>query len=230
MQLKGFLWYQGESDASPRREEAIQSASKYEDLLQRLITSWRESFKQELPFYFVQLPEFKKVTHNAIEMNDEWAMIRPSMLRASQTIDNTHMAITLGLGQADDVHPIHKRGVGRRLGLLALYHTYNHKLPYSGPRFVSAQFSASRQEATLLFDTGGADLALEGNTSSLNGFAALDSEGLTISVKAQITACNTVTVTANSPMQSIFYAWAANPQQANLANTAHLPASPFSAQ
>ena len=46
-QVKGFLWYQGESNVGNYKE--------YQSLFTGMITDWREKWGQKLPFYFVQI-------------------------------------------------------------------------------------------------------------------------------------------------------------------------------
>ena len=45
--IKGVLWYQGESNAG--------RAFQYRSCFPLLISSWRKQWKNEFPFYFVQL-------------------------------------------------------------------------------------------------------------------------------------------------------------------------------
>ena len=63
MQIKGVLWYQGES--APDAE----NPNTFEDKFKLLVSSWRKNFNNpELPFYCVQLA--------SIEQRKNWPKIR----------------------------------------------------------------------------------------------------------------------------------------------------------
>jgi len=112
--LKGFLWYQGESDEG--------YADSYPKLMRGVIEAWRREFQDEdLPFLFVQLPMFKN-------KNDpdytSWADLREAQMKVFRSVKNTGMAVALDLGKFNDIHPSHKLECGERLALQALYHVY----------------------------------------------------------------------------------------------------------
>lgn len=112
--LKGFLWYQGESDEG--------YADSYPKLMRGVIEAWRRAFQDEdLPFLFVQLPMFKN-------KNDpdytSWADLREAQRKVFRSVKNTGMAVALDLGKFNDIHPSHKLECGERLALQALYHVY----------------------------------------------------------------------------------------------------------
>ncbi len=112
--LRGFLYYQGESD--DHRPE------HYYDLFSALISEWRRDWgDEELPFLFVQLPMF--AYENAPDTK-HWAKIREAQLRVYNTIKNTYMALIPDFGTMNDIHPKVKKPVGDRLALLALNHVY----------------------------------------------------------------------------------------------------------
>lgn len=113
--LKGFLWYQGESDEG--------YADSYPKLMRGVIEAWRRAFQDEdLPFLFVQLPMFKN-------KNDpdytSWADLREAQMKVFRSVKNTGMAVALDLGKFNDIHPSHKLECGERLALQALYHVYS---------------------------------------------------------------------------------------------------------
>ncbi|MES2692280.1 MAG: sialate O-acetylesterase, partial [Verrucomicrobiota bacterium] len=64
--LRGILWYQGESNYT--------KAAEYRALFPAMIRQWREAFGQgELPFYFVQLPNYEQATDITGQL---WAYLR----------------------------------------------------------------------------------------------------------------------------------------------------------
>lgn len=115
--IKGVVWYQGEGNA--RR------ANQYRRLFSTMITSWREVFGYEFPFYFVQIAPF-----NYGELNS--AYLREAQLE-TLSLPKTGMAVTMDIGNLQDIHPKNKQEVGRRLALWALTEEYGKDLVYSGP-------------------------------------------------------------------------------------------------
>ena len=107
--IKGFLWYQGESNVSRAKEyAALQKAE---------ITDWRKKWNLgDLPFFFVQLPNYGDYTYLPVESS--WALIRESQAKAL-SLPNTGMAVTIDIGEWNDIHPWNKHEPGRRLALLA---------------------------------------------------------------------------------------------------------------
>ena len=80
--MKGFLWYQGESNASQPKQ--------YAQYLPALINDWRKQWQQPLlPFLYVQLPGFMEYDYLPAESN--WAILRESQAKAlalPQTVKN----------------------------------------------------------------------------------------------------------------------------------------------
>ena len=107
--MKGVIWYQGESNAGRPVE--------YRELLPALIRDWRNHWKQgDFPFLIVQLPNFMEAKSDPSESN--WALLREAQRRAL-SLPNTGMAVTIDIGEWNDVHPLDKKDVGNRLALAA---------------------------------------------------------------------------------------------------------------
>jgi sialate O-acetylesterase len=122
--IKGFLWYQGESDGSNER------APHYLDLFEDLITDWRDQFQQgDLPFLYVQLTSFSAGTG--------WGVVRDAQ-RRTLALRNTAMAVTLDVGDPTNVHPADKQTVGERLALAARGMVYGEDVAYQSPLFREA--------------------------------------------------------------------------------------------
>jgi sialate O-acetylesterase len=65
--VKGALWYQGESNTGKPKE--------YGDLLTKMILDWRNKWNQkEMPFLIVQLANFMEARKLPLESN--WAELR----------------------------------------------------------------------------------------------------------------------------------------------------------
>jgi sialate O-acetylesterase len=125
MSVKGFLWYQGETDSAPLR------ASHYSVLFPALILDWRTHFEQgNLPFLFVQISSFQSP-------GEDWGMIRDAQ-RRTLSVANTAMAVSLDVGTPGNVHPPDKQTVSNRLALAALGQVYGEHLEYAPPIFREA--------------------------------------------------------------------------------------------
>ncbi|MBL0740650.1 sialate O-acetylesterase [Chryseolinea lacunae] len=214
--VKGVLWYQGENNA--------EYAFQYRQLLPALIADWRARFDQpEMPFYFVQLPNYLKYQQNSKNGGAQWAEIRESMQK-TLAVPNTGMAVTIDLGDSTDVHPRNKEDVGKRLSLIALNHLYGKKYVSAGPEVKSVSFENGR---TLITFREGARLIARDRYGYLRGFEVAGKDKIFFNAAAVIKG-NVVVV--ESPLvvspEAVRYSWSNNPD-GNLYNEAGLPASPF---
>lgn len=213
--IKGVIWYQGESNAGKYEE--------YLDLFKSLVIDWRKKWNiGNFPFLYVQLPNFGEKQN---EPKDEyWAFFRETQLK-SLSIPNTGMAITIDLGEWNDIHPLNKKDVGKRLALVAQKVAYNNKnIVHSGPIYKS--MSIKRNKAIITFSNIGSGLVVKGN--ELKGFSIKGENSKFVWAKAKIEN-NKVIVWSDEVKKPIAvrYAWANNPEGANLYNKEGLPASPF---
>lgn len=113
--LRGFLYYQGESDEH--------KPESYYELFTGLIRQWREDWGDDtLPFLMVQLP-MHRYQHD--EDTKSWCIIRESQMKAFKTLKNTGIAVIIDCGQFHEIHPKKKRPVGERLALQALCGVYH---------------------------------------------------------------------------------------------------------
>lgn len=207
--IRGVIWYQGESNTSTSR------APHYARLLQTLIRDWRRAWAQgDFPFLLVQLANYKSP-------EDLWPEVREAQ-RQALALANTGMAVTIDIGEPDNIHPGNKREVGRRLALAARALVYGEKIEHSGPVFRRA----AREGAALrLWFDHAAGLRAKGGR--LKGFEIAGAEGKYVPAQAVIDG-ETVVVRCPSvaaPLR-VRYAWADHPE-CNLYNAAGLPAGPF---
>jgi sialate O-acetylesterase len=151
-------------------------------------------------------------------------VIVQEQMRKTLSVPNTGMAITIDVGEADDIHPKNKQDVGKRLALWALGTTYGQQLVYSGPLYKS--MSAQDGKIAVQFAHAGAGLKAKGD--KLQGFAIAGADRKFVFAEARIAGPDTVVVSSGEVAQpaAVRYAWAANPA-ANLVNSAGLPAAPF---
>jgi sialate O-acetylesterase len=215
--IAGVIWYQGENNVGVN--------ALYSELFKGLINDWRAQWQQpDMPFLFVQLASFLKQQDQPV--NSDWALLREAQASALE-LPNTGMAVTIDIGDANDIHPRNKADVGERLWRAAQHIVLNEDVPYSGPslEMVKAKNLAGKNVLVLSYQHIDGGLTVAGD--NLLGFAIAGSDGKFVNADAKIEG-DTVIVSAGKVKQpvSVRYAWADN-SPANLYNAAHLPALPF---
>jgi len=214
--IRGALWYQGESNAG---------SPIYGIQLATLIANWRDDWKQgDFPFLFVQLPNFMRTQTQPSESVGGWPLEREQFLKLLDTVKNTGMAVTIDVGEANDIHPHNKQDVGKRLAQWALAKTYGKDVVASGPLYKSSRRDGDKIYIEFNFIGGG--LASR-DGGKLAGFAIAGAEQEFVWADAQVVG-DTVVVSSPavpSPV-AVRYAWANNPP-CNLISKTGLPASPF---
>ncbi|MCY2992928.1 MAG: sialate O-acetylesterase [Planctomycetota bacterium] len=213
--IRGAIWYQGEANAGGAKLYGLQ--------LRTMITEWRTLWKQgDFPFLSVQLPNFMKAQEKPSEMGG-WPLIREQFLQ-TLSLKNTGLAVTIDVGEADDIHPKNKQAVGQRLAQWALAKTYGKEVVACGPLVKSSQCEGG--QITVAFDCVGGGLAAR-DGGQLKGFAIAGEDKQFVWAEAKVVG---QTVVVSSPEvkapAAVRYAWANNPD-CNLINQAGLPASPF---
>jgi sialate O-acetylesterase len=209
--IRGVIWYQGESNANPY-------AWLYRSLFEAMIRDWRQAWGQgDFPFLFVQLANYAKAPPGGY-----WPLVQEAQLKTLE-LRNTAMAVTIDIGEAEDIHPGNKQDVGLRLALAARALVYGEKLVYSGPVFRQATREGNRLR--LWFDHTGGGLRARGGV--LKEFVLAGPDRVFHPAQATIEGD---TVVLSSPEVAepvaVRYAWANNPE-ATLFNAEGLPASPF---
>lgn len=212
--IKGFIWYQGEANDT--------AAYRYRTLFPMLIKDWRQRWHQgNLPFLYAQLTNFKK--ENPLPSESEWAELREAQtLTLSQP--NTGMACIIDIGDANNIHPINKQEVGRRMALIAQKKVYHENVVASGPMYKS--FVVKGKDVIITFSDTGLGLSTR-DAASVNGFAIAGEDKKFYWASAKIEG-NKVIVNSdkvNVPV-AVRYAWADNPV-CTLINNEGLPAVPF---
>lgn len=210
--IQGAIWYQGESN--------VVRAVQYRTLFPALIENWRTDFKNPaMPFLFVQLPGFE-IPESKNWLN--WPELREAQQMTSQKVKNTGMAVSLELGDKNDIHPTHKESVGKRLAANALNTVYGFKNPYAGPIYKNVQFKENKAIISFNFIYDG--LKCDGE---LKGFSICGADKKFVSAKAEIKN-NQIVVWSDkvdAPV-AVRYGWS-NWTDANLKNSADFSASPF---
>jgi sialate O-acetylesterase len=214
--IKGVIWYQGEANASKPAE--------YYPLFTTLINNWRQKWGQDnFPFLYVQLANYLAVHDQPTESN--WALLREAQLK-TLAVPNTGMAVITDIGEWNDIHPLNKEDVGKRLALAAQKVAYNDKsVVYTGPVYRSMKIQGNK--VVLSFSNTGSGLMAKGS-DTLKHFAIAGADKKFVWAQAIIKG-NTVEVWSDqvtAPV-AVRYAWADNPGSANLYNKEGLPASAF---
>jgi sialate O-acetylesterase len=215
--VKGFLWYQGETNSAHDRSPF------YDTLFAALIGDWRSHFAQgNLPFLYVQISSFSSP-------GEDWGLIREQQRRVL-SVANTAMAVSLDVGQADNVHPPDKQTVGARLALAARGMVYGEPVAYRGPSFREATPEVGKDGTTSMrvwFDHG-EGLTYRGKPST--GFEVAGADHRFVAAQAQIEG-DTVLVSSPDIRYPVYvrYGWM-SVVSGILYNGAGLPSSTFSSE
>jgi len=204
--IKGAIWYQGESNAGQSKQ--------YRTLFPAMIADWRVRWKQgDFPFLFVQIAPFK----------GQPPEIREAQFLTLAKVQNSAMAVTTDVGNANDIHPSQKEPVGQRLALGARALAYGEKIEYSGPLYDSMVEKDGK--IILNFTHVGGGLVAKGG--ELKGFTIAGEDKNFVPAEAKIQG-STIVVSAAGVTQpkAVRYGWA-NVPDVNLFNQEDLPASPF---
>lgn len=216
LSVRGFIWYQGESNYSDK--------SDYTRLCAAMIKDWRKNFNQgNLPFYFVQIaPYAHNWTKNPIIMPLFW-QAQQGLLK----LKNTGMAYTVDVGDTANIHPRNKKPVGERLAKIALHKTYGYTdIIYKGP--VYKKFKIENDIVKIFYDHEGVGSGLTTNDGQLpKYFYVAGADRVFHKAKARIIG-NQVWVSSKDVPQPIAVRYAfMNDPMTNLQNKEGLPAVPF---
>ena len=214
--IKGVIWYQGESN--------ISRAQEYHRIFSRLISSWRREWAQgDFPFLFAQLANNNPVK---AEPSDSRLAALQEAQAMTLALPKTGMAVINDLGEWNDVHPLNKLDVGRRLSLAAFRVAYgDSSTVHSGPTVASV----SRRQGTVVigFSNTGSGLLAKGG-GALKHFAISADGKKFVWANARIEGDSVIVWHDKVPVPAaVRYAWADNPQGANLYNKEGLPAGCF---
>lgn len=215
--IKGFLWYQGESNRTRPQE--------YQKLFPLFINTCRNQWQQgNFPFYFVQVAPHSGLPNN----NINGGYIREAQLKTMLAVENTGMAVTLDIGEQFLIHPAQKELVGNRLAYWALAKTYNIQgIAYSGP-IVDKIESNKNDTITLSFKH--AEMGLNSFGKPLSDFEIAGEDKKFYPANAFFTKgkLQWVSVTSDSVKNPVHVRYGfKNWLQGSLFNTAGLPAPSF---
>ena len=150
--IAGAIWYQGESN--------IGNNDTYYKLFTTMIKSWREAWKKDFPFYYVQIAPYN------YGFNNVGALIQEAQTKA-MNMQNTGMVVITDLVEnTSELHPQNKHDVGLRLANWALAETYKQKnITYKNPVYKSK--TKNKEQIILSFDNASKGFVVN---SSITGF------------------------------------------------------------
>lgn len=219
--IRGAIWYQGESNA-----QTVQSSTDYGKLFPLMIEDWRKQWGDDFRYLWVQLANFKKAVEEP-GTNEPWAVLQEQQ-RLSLSLDKTGMAIINDIGTPNNIHPPNKKDVGERLARWALADDYGKDVVKSGPLYKSHKIDGD--VILVEFDHAGGGLKTSDGESPKR-FEIKDSEGKWHWAEAKISG-STIMVSSKGLQKptAARYAWASNPEGANLVNSEGLPGSIFTTE
>ncbi len=215
--IKGALWYQGESNAA--------RAWQYQTAFPLMIADWRNRFKQgDFPFYFVQLASFNAANSNS-NSGSSWAELRESQTK-TLSVPNTGMAVTLDIGESNDIHPKNKQDVGLRLAAIALHNLYNKNIAYTGPMYQSMKTEDNK--IIISFSNNDSGYFIKDKYNYIKGFEIAGADRRFHYAQAYINDGKVVVYSDSikTPVAAR-YGWADDMPEANLYNRQGFPAIPF---
>jgi sialate O-acetylesterase len=210
--IKGALWYQGESNA--RRGEV------YASVMGHLIEGWREDWGKPFPFVLVTLAGFGK-PEAWTPTQGSYPLVREAQIRVAQQVPGAGVVCAVDVGDATNIHPPNKQAVGRRAALWALKNVYERPLVPAGPVFGEVVFSAEKAEVPV--KENGEGLMLKGP----EGFELAGADGQFYPAQAVLRGSSiVVTAPGVTRPSALRYAFQ-NMPACTVYNGAGLPALPF---
>lgn len=211
LKIKGIIWYQAEANSK--------NAKEYAGMFKDMITDWRKKWNADYPFIYAQLP-------NYANQNNRWITLRESQSKALE-LKNTGMAVLIDVGEDDNIHPIHKQVVGKRMALIASNVAYGEKdFPASAPVFDS--FKIDGNSVTITFKNG--TFAPETAKANINGFMVAGSDKKFYPANAYLQSdMKTIKLSSDkvSSPKDVRYLWEDAPGKIMLYNKEGLATPPF---
>jgi sialate O-acetylesterase len=162
--LRGFIWYQGESNV-PRY-------STYAEKMVALIKFWRSLWgKDNMPFFYAEIAPYNYAANrlDLTEAQINAALLREQQARVMGMINNVGMVCTNDLvspNEREEIHPSDKLEVAKRFSYWALHSTYKfgNALSVIGPQYKS--ITVDKGKAFLSFSgVDGEGLSVKGDIS-----------------------------------------------------------------
>jgi len=218
--LAGVIWYQGESNTS--------DPDFYSDKFVALINNWRALFNDpQLPFFYVQLANYMASSEQPQESN--WAILRDEQAKTLRMIDQVAMASAIDVGEAFDIHPRDKKTVGERLAMAARAMNYGEQIEFRNPLVDFAKIERIESTiSTVRVKLKPIALPILVRGDQPMSFAVAGDDKEFVWADARLEGNDILLKSSVAKPRYIRYAWANNPDTANLYGSNGLPLTPFS--
>jgi sialate O-acetylesterase len=215
--IQGVIWYQGEANAN--------KAYQYRTTFPLLINDWRSKWGRQFPFLFVQLSSWSPTANPTSNQGSDWAELREAQAM-TLSLPNTAMAVTIDVGDMNNIHPKDKADVGYRLAYEALNSVYGLWNTNRSPLLKSVDFKDGAAIVTLT--NSGNGLMAKDPYGYIKGFEVAGADHKFYFARADIIG-NQVKVWSSEVKEpiSVRYAWTNAPIEANLYNKEGYPVGPF---
>ena len=213
--VKGFLWYQGESN--------IARFEQYKRLQPAFVKMLRDEWGNErMPFYFAQIAPYRY----AGEDGSSAGYMMWAQAQTLKEIPYSGMVATHDVGSRYCVHPPKKKQVGDRFAYLALANDYGFK-EIDAVTPVPKEFVFEGNKAMVLFEVG--KLGVGPTNTDLSGFELAGEDRIFYPAVARVDKdCKSITVTSPHVAKPIAVRYGIkNWSEASLFNSFGIPVSPF---
>lgn len=192
--IKGWLWYQGESNRS--------TADAYKKLFPAMVADWRKRWNLgELPFYYTEIAPYANKEKGGVGVK-----MRYIQLQAMKDIPNSGMAAITDVGMEKFIHAMDKTTVAKRLSYWALGNTYGIKgISYRSPLYKSHKTDGNK--IIVNFENSANCITSYGKPITL--FELAGEDGKFYQATAKITDSGSIEVSAKEVTKpvNIRYAW-----------------------
>ncbi len=213
--IKGFLWYQGESNRK--------NPNLYAKLMPAFVKDIREKWNLGMfPFYFVQIAPFNYENADSTSA----ARLREVQIQNMDEIPNSGMVTTMDIGHPSFIHFPDKEKVGERLALWALGATYGRKgFGFAPPLYKKMEIKGKK----IYVDFTNAEKGIYPMWTALKGFEIAGEDKLFYPAKAEIETSTTRLVVWNENVTNpvaVRYAFK-NFVEASVFGLSGIPVAPF---
>ena len=219
--VKGFVWYQGESNLKQPFYNLLQ-----EGMVSLWRSAWRDD-KAEMPFLFTLIAPFAYEKRNKKDGPYERPFFVENQLRSLTEIPNSYCACTETLGDETCIHPARKKPVADQFVLIAMERFYGKQTGVGSgfPTLKKIEFKDS--SAVLLFETGGLGIGSTGKPR-FSGFEIAGADRVYHPATARLKGRESVVVSSPEVPDpvAVRYGWR-NYHEGNLANSLGIPVPCF---
>jgi sialate O-acetylesterase len=223
--MRGMVWYQGEANA-----RSVGMMQQYAKSLSKWCLRLRKQWNQKdfhliavmLPGYGKNFPEKNREATAKLPYAPSWAWMRESQISLLK-LPNTSVVNTIDLGALDNIHPLDKRPIGKRLTLLVERDVLGREILAEGPKMKEVVIQGKSIRISYNYGEG----LHTNNKLPPSGFWVAGKDRNWHVASAVIDKEEIVLTCENVPAPEVLrYAFAGMPD-VNLVNSANLPALPF---